>query len=186
MKRFVLILTAFMLLFSLCACNGSDENASGSSDTENGEAKTVTLDLKAEADAIIEKYSLSGGKRYTSGSTASGEYLDEDLIRSYYGDAAEMPDFSQVEAYEVYIDESKPINPCEFGIFKMKENANTDEFILFLKARIDLKLQNAKAYPTMDTEPLKTAVFTSKGGYIWYCVVKGGNEDINKALEGKF
>ena len=67
----------------------------------------------------------------------------------------------------------------------MKDGADADQFILFLKARIDLKIQNAKAYPTMDTEPLKTAVFTKKGDYVWYCVVKGGNDDINKTLEGK-
>lgn len=184
MKRFFLILTAFMLIFTLCACNGGDdvsENASGES--KNDEVKA--LDLKSEADAIIQKYSLSGGKFYSSDSTTVGEYLDEDLIRSYYGDAAEMPNFDEVDSYAVYIDESKPINPSEFGIFKMKDGADADKFILFLKARIDLKIQNAKAYPTMDTEPLKTAVFTKKGGYVWYCVVKGGNEDINKTLEGK-
>lgn len=184
MKRFVLILTALMMLVVLCACD-KDSNEGTSSSGTGEKTEVATLDLKAEADGIIQKYSLSGGKRYTSSSTVIGEYLDEDLIRAYYGDAAEMPDFSQVEAYEVYIDETKPINPCEFGIFKMKENADTDEFILFLRARIDLKLQNAKAYPTMDTEPLKTAVFTAKDGYVWYAVVKGGNDDINKTLEGK-
>ncbi len=171
----------------MCAC-GSDESGNssenGTSDAKKGTA--VTLDLSAEADAIIQKYELSGGSRYSSGSDVEGEYLDEDLIRSYYGDAAEMPNFDDVEEYLVYIDETRPINPCEFGIFKMKDGANTEEFILFLKARIDLKLETAKAYPTMDTDPLKTAVFTNKGGYIWYCVVKDGNDDINKTLEGKF
>ena len=184
MKRFFLILTALMLIFSLCACGGGDE----SGDVVSGESKNDTaksIDLKAEADAIIQKYSLAGGKFYSSDSTTVGEYLDEDLVRSYYGDAAEMPDFNQVDSYAVYIDESKPINPSEFGIFKMKDGADADQFILFLKARIDLKIQNAKAYPTMDTEPLKTAVFTKKGDYVWYCVVKGGNDDINKTLEGK-
>ena len=178
MKRFVLILTALLIAVSLCAC-GSGESTSSEAE------KTVVLDIEAEADAIIEKYSISGGKRYSSKSTTVGEYLDEDLIRSYYGDAAAMPDFTQVEAYAVYIDESKPIKPCEFGIFKMKDGADAEQFILFLEARINLKIENAKAYPTMDTEPLKTAVFGSKGGYVWYAVVKGGNADINTTLEGK-
>ncbi len=185
MKRFVLMLTVLMLVFTLCACTDSESDSS-SEVADGNENNAVTLDLEAEADAIIQKYSLSGGKRYSSESETVGEYLDEDLIRSYYGDAAEMPNFGDVEAYAVYIDESKPIKPCEFGIFKMKDGANTEEFMLFLKARINLKIENAKAYPTMDTEPLKTAVFTEKGGYIWYCVVKDGNEDINKTLEGKF
>lgn len=185
MKRIVIFITALMMLVTLCACGESEQVSSDSTQSDTSSAQQTVLDLKQEADSIIQKYSLSGGKRYSSDSTVTGEYLDEDLIRSYYGDAAEMPDFSQVEAYEVYIDESKPIKPCEFGIFKMKNGADTDTFILFLKARIDLKIQNAKAYPSMDTEPLKTAVFTSKGGYVWYTVVKDGNADINKALEGK-
>lgn len=182
MKRFILILTIFVLIFTLCACSNSSNESSG--DVSNG--SNAMLDLESEADAIIQKYSLTGGQRYSSESETTGEYLDEDLIRSYYGDAAEMPNFDEVEEYVVYIDESKPVKPCEFGIFKMKDGANTEEFMLFLKARINLKIDNAKAYPSMDTEPLKTAVFTEKDGYIWYSVVKGGNEDINKTLEGKF
>lgn len=184
MKRLVIIFLAIMLALTLCACNNEQSDASG----EGSESKKqeVNLDLMAEADAIIAKYSLSGGRTYSSESEVPGEYLDEDLIRSYYGDAAAVPNFGEVEAYAVYIDESKPIKPCEFGIFKMKEGANTEEFMLFLKARIDLKIQNAKAYPTMDTEPLKTAVFTEKDGYIWYAVVKGGNSEIDSTLKGKF
>ncbi len=186
MKRFILILLSLLLAFSLCACGNDTESSSENGSEGESEKQAVNLDLKAEANAIIAKYSLSGGRFYSSESTVAGEYLDEDLIRSYYGDAAAMPNFGEVEAYAVYIDESKPIKPCEFGIFKMKDGANTEEFMLFLKARIDLKIQNAKAYPSMDTEPLKTAVFTEKDGYIWYTVVKGGNDEIDKTLKGKF
>lgn len=186
MKRFVLILLSLLLAISFCACGNETESSTPESNGKEGEKQSVSLDLKAEADSVISKYSLSGGRRYSSESNVLGEYLDEDLIRSYYGDAAAMPNFGDVEAYEVYIDESKPIKPCEFGIFKMKDGANTEEFLLFLKARIELKIQNAKAYPSMDTEPLKTAVFTEKEGYIWYTVVKGGNEEIDKTLKGRF
>lgn len=184
MKRFVLLLLSLALIaLPLAACDGNGEKNSGGSENDSDSAKTI--DIEAEADSIIAKYSLAGGKRYTSSSQTLGEYLDEDLIRSYYGDAAEMPDFGSVEAYAVYIDESKPTNPCEFGIFKMKPGADTETFVAFLKARIDLKLENAKSYPTMDTSMLKTAKFTVKGGYIWYCAVKDGNSDINSTLEGK-
>lgn len=184
MKRFLLIAVALILALSLFSC-GKEETESGTESSADAQKK-VELDVKAEANAIITKYSLSGGRLYNSDSTVAGEYLDEDLVRSYYGDAAAVPNFSEVEAYTVYIDESKPIKPCEFGIFKMKDGANVEEFMLFLKARINLKIQNAKAYPTMDTEPLKTAVFTEKDGYIWYAVVKGGNSDIDNTLKGKF
>lgn len=187
MKRILFVLLAALLMFSLCACNnGGDESNQGSAAESESNKKEVSLDLEAEADAIIQKYSISGGKRYSSESTKAGEYLDEDLIRSYYGDLTDMPNFDEVEAYAVYIDESKPIHPCEFGIFKMKDGADTKEFMLYLKARIDLKIENAKAYPTMDTEPLKTATFTEKDGYIWYSVVKGGNSEINETLGAKF
>lgn len=188
MKRFFFVFLSLLLVLSLCACNSETAVSDGeSAGADNSEPeKTVELDLKAEADAIISKYSLSGGRRFTSSSQVSGEYLDNDLIRSFYGDAVKMPDFNSVEAYEVYIDESKPIKPCEFGIFKMKDGADAEAFIAFLKARIDKKIENSKAYPSMDTEPLKTAVFTAKGGYIWYAVVKGGNADIDSTLKGKF
>ena len=188
MKKIVLVLLSLLLTLSLCACGNETEVSDGESAATDGSepAKVVELDLKAEADAIISKYSLSGGRRFTSSSQALGEYLDNDLIRSYYGDAVKMPDFGSVDSYEVYIDESKPIKPCEFGIFKMKDGADAETFISFLKARINKKIENAKAYPSMDTEPLKTAIFTSEGGYVWYAVVKGGNADIDSTLKGKF
>lgn len=172
MKRILfLTLSLVLLTFPLVSCHEENSN--------------VTLDIESEANAIIEKYSLSGGTRFTSASTTLGEYLDDDLIRSYFGDAAAVPDFGAVESYVVYIDESKPVLPCEFGIFKMKDGADTKTFIAFLEARIAMKLENAKAYPSMDTSMLKTAKFVEKDGYIWYCAVKDANEEITSSLEGK-
>lgn len=175
MKRIFAFLLCIITVFTLIGCEDKEE-----------QKEIVSLDIEAEADAIIAKYEISGGNRFTSKSTEPGKYLDEDLIRAYYGDAASMPDFGKVEEYAVYIDESRPLDPCEFGIFKFKDEKDIDDFLLYLKARIDLKIQNAKSYPTMDTEALKTAKFTKKENYLWYCVVKGGNEEINKNLEGKF
>ena len=177
MKRVFAFLLCVITLFALVGCNGGEDS---------NPAKSVNLDLEAETDSIIGKYEISGGKRYSSASTELGKYLDDDLIRSYYGDAASVPDFGNVEAYAVYIDESKPLDPCEFGIFKLKDASKAHEFMIYLKARIDLKIENAKAYPTMDTEALETAKFTKKDNYVWYCAVKGGNDEINKNLEGKF
>ena len=82
----------------------------------------VNLDLEVEAKAIMDAYGLENGKKYSSASTTLGEYLDEDLIRSYYGDLTSIPDFGTVEAYVVYIDETRPTLPCEFGLFKMKSS----------------------------------------------------------------
>ena len=179
MKRFFALVLCVFMLFSLVACNSDEKNASGSeSKTANAEK---TLDIEAEATAIIEKYSLSGGLRYSSLSKNAGEYLDEDLASDYYDEA----DFGSVAAYAVYIDQKKPTKPCEFGIFEMKDGADAETFKKFLEARINAKIENAKSYPSVDTEPLKTAKFTIMGKYVWYCAVKGGNAEINSTLEGK-
>ena len=171
MKRFVSLgLAVLFSVFALVSCA----------------KEPVVLDLEAEANAIIQTYGLEGGKKYTSSSTVLGEYLDEDLIRSYYGDLTSIPDFGSVESYVVYIDETKPTRPCEFGIFKMKEGADAQAFIAYLQARIDLKIENSKAYPTMDTSMLKSAKFVEKDGYVWYCAVKDANDGINSSLESKF
>lgn len=165
MKRFFALTLCIFMLFSFASCASEDK----------------TLDIEAEADAIIEKYSLSGGIRYSSLSETAGEYLDETLANDYFGEA----DFGSVAAYAVYIDQKKPTKPCEFGIFEMKEGADAETFKKFLEARINAKIENAKSYPSVDTEPLKTAKFTVKGKYVWYTAVKGGNDDINSTLEGK-
>ncbi len=171
MKRSISLALALILL-TLCLVSCKKE--------------PVVLDLKAEADAILTTYKLESGNLYSSASTVLGEYLDEDLIRSYYGDLTSMPDFNSVESYVVYIDETRPTLPCEFGLFKMKEGADAQAFIAYLKARIDLKIENAKAYPSMDTTMLVSAKFVEKDGYIWYCAVKDANDSISSALEEKF
>lgn len=175
-KRISALLLAFLMLLCLCACeNGESASSDGASVSEK------TLDINAEANAVIEKYSLSGGARFSSKATDATQHLDKDLFFDYYGEA----DFASVVAYEVYIDQTKPVKPCEFGIFEMKDNAEAKTFKQFLEARINQKIENAKSYPSTDTEPLKTAKFTVSGKYVWYCAVKGGNDDINKTLEGK-
>ena len=167
MKRFVLMVVSLLMVFSMAACDKKDG-----------------LDIDAAASDIIENYSLSGGTLYSS-SKEDAEKLDAELIRSYYSVLGEVPDFDSVEAYVVYIDETKPLDPCEFGIFKMKDGADEEQFIMFLKARLNNKIESSKAYPTMDTSALKSAKFESKGGYIWYCAVKGGNDEINGELKGR-
>lgn len=175
MKRTFLLLTALALLFTFAACRQTQEPETTSDLPDQP-------DLAALADSIVETYALSGGLRYSSSSTIEGEYLDDDLIRSYYGDVLSAPSFEDVEAYEVYIDESNPTQPCEFGIFQMRDGADTELFLSFLRARIDQKINNAIAYPTMDTEALTTAKIAQSGAYLWYCAVKGANAEIDQIL----
>ena len=167
MKRFLCLLVMAAIL--LTGCQGAGTGAQA--------------DIEAEADKIMQACGLSAGIRYSSLSQTPGQYLDDDLIRAYYGDALAQPDFGSVEAYVVYIDETRPTQPSEFGIFKMKAEADTELFMAYLQGRIDLKLQNAIAYPTMDTETLKTAVVAEGNGYVWYCVVKDGNSQIHSQLQ---
>lgn len=172
MKRFFISFLLVFLAFSCAACGGGDESSSAPKD----------MDVISEANAIIAQYSLSGGTFYTP----DGEdVLDEDLILSYFGDATSVPDFSLVETYALYIDETKPVAPCEFGIFKMKDGANADIFKAFLEARIQMKLQNAVLYPDMDTSALTSAKVTVDGSYVWYCAVKDANAEIDSSLKGK-
>lgn len=173
MKRLLTILLSTFMLLSFASCN-NDGNTSSSEPKE--------IDVIAEANGIIAQYSLSGGTLYTTGGE---DELDSDLILSYFGDATSSPDFSLVETYALYMDETKPISPCEFGIFRMKNSADADTLKAFLQARINMKLQNAAAYPDMDTSALTSAKVTVNGNYVWYTVVKDANSEIDSLLGGK-
>lgn len=190
MKR----LLTMVLLASLAVCcalfcaacgekdGGGDPSAADSAGSSASAEAPKEMDVIAEAQGILSQYELSGGTFYTTG----GEYtLDEDLILSYFGDATAVPDFSLVETYALYIDETKPISPCEFGIFKMKDSADAETLKAFLDARIKVKLQNAALYPNMDTSALTSAKVTVKGNYVWYCAVKDANDAIDSSLKGE-
>ena len=178
MKKILLLSLSVLLLFSFTACG--DE---GTSETSQATEQVSSLDPTTEAKKIISEYQLQGGTLYSSNSQTPGEFLDEDLIRGFYGDAITMPDFSCVESYAVYIDETKPILPCEFGIFEIADEAKAEEFMVFLQARINKKIQNSIAYPSMDTTMLKSAIFEIRDGYLWYIAVKDSNSKIDNTLK---
>lgn len=175
MKRILAIALLIVLTLSCVACGEKEADTSSSASNAPKE-----LDAVAEANAILAEYELSGGTFYTPGGE---DELDDDLILSYFGDATAVPDFSLVETYALYIDETKPISPCEFGIFKMKNSADAETLGAFLDARIRMKLQNAALYPDMDTSALTSAKVTVKGKYVWYCAVKGANDAIDATLK---
>lgn len=184
MKKYTLIVFAALACLLITACSGSDSGTESGASTAPAESKAEVkdVDIAAEAGAIIEKYSLSGGMYFT----ASGETkLDDDLIRGYFGDATESPELSGFADYALYIDETKPLKPCEFGIFKLNAGTDKEVFMQFLRSRIDAKILLSKAYPSMDTSMLKTAVFGSAGDYVWYAAVSDANEYIDTTLKGK-
>ena len=115
MKKIAAVLLLLALLGTAAACgketatNGSGEGA-GSAPVQaegggNSSEAAVTVDADALVRGICEKYELTNGFIFTSSSTELGEYLDEDLIQSYYGDATDAPDFSKVADYCLYVDE---------------------------------------------------------------------------------
>ena len=177
MKRILaIILSAVLALF--CVACGEQQGETSSAPKEEPKEMNVI----SEANGIISQYALSGGTLYTP----DGEdALDDDLILSYFGDAMSVPDFSLVETYALYIDETKPISPCEFGIFKMKDSKDAEMLKAFLDARIRMKLQNAALYPDMDTSALTSAKVTVTGNYVWYCAVKDANAAIDASLKEK-
>ncbi len=176
MKKILVCLLALLLSLCLVACD--KEN----SDTSNPDKEA--LDIDAYVSAIIEEYKIEGGTLYFSSSDNEFDRFDEDIIRNMYGDIASVPDFSTVEQYSVFVG-SNPVAPCEFGIFKMSKDADIEQFKLYLQARIDAKVENARHYPEIDSEALTTAKLESKNGFVWYLMVKGGNDKINDELKEK-
>lgn len=142
--------------------------------------ETVLVSARDVVRDLVTDYSLTDGFQFSSGSTEEGEYLDEDLISTYYGDGENVPDFTQVEDYSVYIDESNAREMCEIGLFRLKEGADWQAFQGFLKNRIAVRLSNAKSYPDINKSTLKGAKFGHLGPYVYYVVLK---EDASAVAE---
>lgn len=165
-KIIILVLTAVLLITACTPADGTSK--------DNAEQ----LNTKQLVEKIAADYSLSGGTYYSSYSETLGEYLDEDTLLSLYGDMGETPDMSAVTEYCVYIDGSDPNLQKELGIFLTKSGTDKELFLSFMRSRIAAMLENAKNYPSVDTEPLKNAEFFIEGDYIVYVVVKTHASDI--------
>ena len=170
-KLIIMVLLAAMLLVS---CGGG----SGNSETPKQSYTTKQLVEKITAD-----YSLSGGTYFSSFSEVYGEYLDSDMLLSLYGDMGEVPDMEAVEEYCVYVDGTDPNLQKELGVFKTKDGTDTELFLSFMRSRIAAMLENAKNYPSVDTEPLKNAQFFVEGNYVVYVVVKNDAKDISEFIK---
>ena len=170
-KLIIMVLLAAMLLVS---CGGG----SGNSETPKQSYTTKQLVEKITAD-----YSLSGGTYFSSFSEVYGEYLDSDMLLSLYGDMGEVPDMEAVEEYCVYVDGTDPNLQKELGVFKTKDGTDTELFLSFMRSRIAAMLENAKNYPSVDTEPLKNAQFFVEGNYVVYVVVKSYAKDISEFIK---
>jgi len=146
-----------------------------------GSSGVKDIDPDKVVNEILAEYNMDSGDKYTSSSKNAGEYLDKDLIISYYGDAVSYPDFEKVEKYCVYLDDSNPLIITDVGIFKLNDAEYGKDFMKFLQKRIDAKIADGKAYPDVDVATLKKAVVKQEGSYVYY--VAGKDQDaINKFI----
>ena len=181
MKKTVamLLLCVFLCGAASCAKN-SDGGTGGNTETpsaavDGGEAEdnaAVQVDPDALVRGICDKYGLTDGFIFTSASTELGEYLDEDLIQSYYGDATDAPDFAKVADYCLYVDESDPDIIIDVGVFHMADPSYADTLMQYLQARIDVKIENGARYTNIDVATLKKSVVAKNrsGDYVYYVV----------------
>lgn len=169
MKRAICLLLLLSLLsisFFSCGSSSSEDGGSSASSAD----KAVDVDVDSLVKGICDKYGMTNGFIFTSSSTEPGEYLDEDLIASYYGDAADSPDFSKVESYCLYVDESDPKVIIDVGVFKMKDASYSETLLSYLKARVGTKIANGARYADIDVAMLKKAVLSEANGYVYYVV----------------
>lgn len=165
-------ITAAVLLLALALCAVSCAE------------KINDIDVCAAGAEIKTQFVPDGeGYVYRPQETDDGGYaLDADEFASYYGDITESPDFAKLADYYIYIDETAPTRPCEYALFKLTDGGYAETLTGFLRARIDLKLENAKSYPDVDTSALKNAAFGAKGDYVWYIAVKDRAADIEALI----
>ena len=163
---------ALLLLAALLCCGCSTEKEPVSEGTASGEVQesAVSVDPDALVTGILEKYGMVDGFVFTSSSTEPGEYLDDDLIASYYGDAAQSPDFSKVSRYCVYVDESNAKALIDVGLFELNDPSYGAELMQYLQRRIDDKIDAAVRYTDIDVAMLKTAVVKQEGAWVYYSV----------------
>lgn len=176
-----LLLTAFLCTALLCACGET-------TDTPNTPDESVTA-VQVDEDAVLaqitEKYSLTDGFVFTSSSEELGEYLDDDMIMGYYGDAVDVPDFSKVASYCVYIDESDPDLFIDVGLFRLNDASYADTLMQYFQTRIDDKIATARDYPTVDVPTLEAATVAKYGDFVYYVVSPEGDAitaDLEAAL----
>lgn len=178
------LLTTVILALLLASCGGGtvDDNPTG----DTGSVTAVNVDIDTTIQTIVDTYNLTDGFVFTSSSTELGEYLDDDLIMGYYGDAVDVPDFTKVDEYCVYIDESNPNVFIDVGLFKMNDTGYSDTLMQYFQSRIDDKIAKADSgYPDMDVPTLESATIAKYGDYVYYVIsydVDAITKDIETAI----
>ncbi len=167
-KKAICLFLAFLLLACVSACGKGGES------TPANPASPAEVKEPVNLDALIidltTKYEMTDGFVFSSSSTELGEYLDDDLIQSYYGDASVKPDFTKISEYCVYIDESSPYILTDVGAFRLTDPSYADTLMKFIQGRIDVRIENGARYPDIDVATLKKAVVAKVGDVVYYAV----------------
>ena len=160
MKKFLAM--TMILAALLCSCGG---------ETAEAEESAVSVNVDEVINTVVADYSLTDGFVFTSSSTELGEYLDDDLIMGYYGDAVDVPDFTKISEYCVYIDESDPNVFIDVGLFKLNDASYADTLMQYFQTRIDDKIAKADSgYPDIDVPTLEAATVAKHGDYVYYVI----------------
>jgi hypothetical protein len=169
-----------VLLLTLSACGEkkAEESGSESKTASTKEVGSVTTILKD----VLKDNNLTEGKVYTNESTKEGEYLNEDLIRGFYGNLLEAPDFTKIQDYCVYKQDQNPLLHIELGIFKVYDSNNNTMVRDFINQRKDSLFEKWANYPSVDKEPWKNIIVDSVGNYTYYIAVKENRDAINKTI----
>jgi hypothetical protein len=176
MKKTAALLLALLLLLTALSCSKNDPVGTTAADSPSaspapsGEETAEPVDPDELVRGLCDKYGLTEGFIFTSKSTELGEYLDEDLIQSYYGDVTDKPDFSKVSEYCLYVDESDPDIIIDVGVFRLADPAYADTLMKYLQARIDVKIENGARYTNIDVATLKKSVVSKAGDCVFYVV----------------
>ncbi|MGI5887960.1 MAG: hypothetical protein ACOX6J_01085 [Oscillospiraceae bacterium] len=164
-KKVISIIAAAVLAAVLCSCSGGGES----------------LDLYTAAGNVMDDFGFSGGTVYSNSGEDGTEEMTDALAASYYGTGySDHADFSSASEYYIWINMDDPLNPMEFGVFRIPDEAAREEFMTYLEERVERQIEEAKGYPSIDTSGLTGAVFDSSGEYIWYCAVKDSNSKIDR------
>ncbi|HBR30828.1 MAG: hypothetical protein PHD46_03555 [Eubacteriales bacterium] len=177
MKKIICLILFSFITLSMFSCGESKQEESKSS-VEVGSVTTIVKDIQAAN-------GLNKGKTFTSESTVAGEYLDEALISSYYGNVLDVPNFTKIEEYCVYIEDFDTNLRIEIGIFKVINSNDNTMVSDFLKLRKERILEHARNYPSVDAEPFANVIIDTIGNYTYYVAVKENRTEINKSIREK-
>ena len=167
-KSIIVAMLAAIVLSTLSACGAKETDTSAKDNADPAVTQNETIDPDAIVGDICTEFAYLDGFTFTSSSTELGEYLDDDLIRSFYGDVNDVPDFTKVSSYCVYIDQSDARTLNDVGVFVLTDASYADTLMQYLQARIDQKIANAANYPDFDVESLKKAIVQKVGSTVYY------------------